>query len=419
MNNIFSALKMALKSMAANKGRTALTILGIVIGIASIIVVYSAGEGIKGLLVGQVEAFGTNIIQSEIKVPTSKKGSSGDTQSATALASGVQVTSMTLEDLEDIKKLENVTSGYGAILSQEKVSYGNESRKAFLFGVSSSYIDIDSSEVERGRFFSDEEDKSLAPVVVLGSKMKDKLFGDSDALGQYVSLHKTKFLVIGVMKSRGGGFGMDFDDYVYVPLRTLQKKIMGIDHVMYMIHEVNDMSLAADTAEEIRSILRENHRISDPLKDDFRVSTMDDMMAILDTVTNAITILLLAIVIISLIVGGVGILNIMYVVVSERTMEIGLRKAVGANYQNIMTQFLAESVLITLSGGLVGVAIGVIFSFLISVGAHYANFDWTFVIPLKSLLVAFFFSLIFGIFFGVYPARKAARLDPIEALRKE
>ncbi|HPT30095.1 MAG TPA: ABC transporter permease [bacterium] len=419
MSNIFSAFKMAFKSMRANKGRTSLTILGIVIGIASIIIVYSAGEGIKGLLVSQVEAFGTNIIQSEIKVPTTKKGSSGDTQSATAMASGVQVTSMKLKDLEDIKKLSNITSGYGAVLSQEKISYGNESRKAFLFGVSPDYINIDSSEVEFGRFFSDEEDKSLSQVVVLGSKMKEKLFGDADALGQYVSLRHSKFLVIGVMKSRGGGLGMDFDDYVYMPLRTLQKKIMGIDYVMYMIHEVKDMTLAADTAEEIRLILRDNHKITDPIKDDFRVSTMEDMMAILNTVTDAITILLLAIVIISLIVGGVGILNIMYVIVSERTMEIGLRKAVGANYRNIMTQFLAESVLITLLGGVVGVLVGIVFSFLISVGANYANLDWLFVIPFKSLVVAFFFSLVFGIFFGVYPARKAARLDPIEALRKE
>lgn len=405
--------------MNANKMRTFLTVLGIMIGIASIIIVYSAGEGIKSLLVGQLEAFGTNIIETEIKVPTAKKGSSGETESAMALASGVQVTTLSDEDFEDINKLPNITNGYAAIMAQEKVAAAGETRKANIYGVSASYIDIDKSKMASGYFYSEDDDKSLSQVAVLGSKMKEKLFGDSDAVGQYVTIRKSKFRVIGVMAPRGATLGLDLDDYVYVPVHTLQKKVIGIDYFMYMIHQFRDPKTVADTAEEIKRVVRDNHDITDPAKDDFRVSTMEEMMDMLDTVTNALTWLLLAIVTISLIVGGVGILNIMYVIVSERTLEIGLRKAVGANYSHIMAQFLVESVLITLLGAIMGVVAGVLASKLIAVIAGLAGLSWEFRVPLRAFVVSIGFAFLFGISFGVYPARKAAKMNPIDALRKE
>ena len=405
--------------MWANKTRTALTVLGIVIGIASVIIVYSAGEGIRGLLINQVQTFGTNIVESEIKVPSTKKGTSGDSQSAMNIAQGISVTTLKLKDMDDIDKLSNVKESYAAILGQELASYNNESRKAFLMGVSATYIDIDKSEVASGRFFTADEDQSLAQVVVLGSDMKEKLFGDSDALGQLITVSREKFKVVGVMKARGTVMSMNFDDYVYVPIQTLQKRILGIDHVMYMISELKDMNSAGDTAEQIRGILRTNHDITDPVKDDFRVSTMDDMMATLNTVTDAITWLLLAIVIISLLVGGVGILNVMYVIVSERTAEIGLRKAVGANYNSIMIQFLTEAVLITFIGAIFGIIFGILISWLIAVGANAFGLAWAFIVPFKAYVVSLVFAFAFGLFFGVYPARRAARMDPVEALRKE
>lgn len=410
---------MALISMNANKTRTLLTVLGVMIGIASIIIVYSAGEGIRSLLVAQLEAFGTNIIETEIKVPTVKKGVSGETESAMAAASGVQITTLSDEDFKDINKIPNITNGYGTVFAQEKVTADGDSRKANIFGVSASYLDIDKSKMAIGSFYSQEDDSSLSQVAVLGSKMKDKLFGDFDPIGQYITIRKLKFRVIGVMASRGATFGLDLDDYVYVPVHTLQKKVMGIDYYMYMVHQFQDPKRAADTAEEIKRVVRENHDITDPTKDDFRVSTMEEMMTMLDTVTNALTWLLLAIVIISLIVGGVGILNIMYVIVSERTLEIGLRKAVGANYSHIMTQFLVEAVLITLFGALIGIVIGAIISKLIAVGAGVAGLAWEFRIPLKAFIISIGFAFLFGIFFGVYPARKAAKMNPIDALRKE
>ncbi len=417
--NIFSIIKTAIEAMLGNKVRTGLTVLGMVVGIASVIVVFSAGDGIEGLVLGQIETFGTDIIETEIKVPSSKKGTKAETQNATALAQGTQITTLTLDDMNDvIDAVPNVVDGYAGIMGQEQVSYGNEIRKAYLFGTNASYIDIDQSEVEFGRFFTDGEDKSLSRVAVLGSEVKEKFFGDSDAIGKFIRIRKTKYRIIGVMHERGSIMTMNFDDFVYIPVRTMQKRILGIDHVVYFIHKVRDLSIAEDTAGQIREIIRENHDITDPDKEDFRVVTMTEMMDMLSIATDALTILLLAIVAISLIVGGVGIMNIMYVVVSERTKEIGLRKAVGARYSDIMGQFLAESVIITFAGGLFGILIGVLISITIYFGANQYGLDWRFSIPLKAYVIAIVFSVIFGIGFGLYPARKAAKLDPIDALRK-
>jgi len=417
---LLHSIALALRMMIANKTRTALTILGMVIGIASVIIVYSAGEGIYSLILGQVESFGTDIIQTEVRVPSVKnKGDRGQSESASAMVAGIQITSLTLNDLEDVAKSKNVKAGYASMFSQEQVSYGNELRRSLVYGTSASYLDIDASNIAYGRFYTDNEDKALAPVVVLGSKMSEKLFGDQDPIGRFIQIRREKFMVIGVMASRGAVMFIDFDDFVYMPIRTLQKKIMGVNHISMMIHQLKNIDLGEDTAEEARYIIRANHDITNPDRDDFRTTTMTEQLATLKTITGAITLLLLAIVIISLIVGGVGIMNIMYVIISERTAEIGLRKAVGASYSQILNQFLLESVLITLIGGLVGIIIGIALSWLIAIGATAYGLAWKFIIPIRAYVVAVAFSFIFGIVFGVYPARKAAKLDPIEALRSE
>lgn len=438
--NIASTIKISLHSMRASKMRTALTILGIVIGIASVIIVYSAGEGIRGLLYKQIETFGTDIIETEVKVPTGKKGASGDQQSAIALAEGVQITTLTIKDMEDVKKVSNVKNGYAAVMGQEQISYQDILKKTMIFGVSASYLDIDKSEIDYGRFYTEAEDKSQALVVVLGSKMKEKLFGDNDPIGKYVKIRKSKFQVIGVMTEKGAVMGLDYDSMIYVPVRTLQKRVMGIDNITYMVHQLKDLGLADETAEDARLVIRQNHDIAsvllktvpgqvkikvlgegetDTSNDDFRVVTMAESMDVLNTVMGAVTLLLLAIVAISLVVGGVGIMNIMYVVVTERTAEIGLRKAVGAKYDDILKQFLIESVLITILGGIVGIILGLGLSYLISFGAKLYGLDWEFSVPLRAYFVSLGFSAFFGIVFGVYPARKAAKLNPIDALRVE
>ncbi|MCK4744873.1 ABC transporter permease [Candidatus Parcubacteria bacterium] len=427
--SIISTAKTAIAAMAANKIRTALSVLGIVIGITSVIIVFSAGEGISGLVVGQIESFGgSDMIETEIKVPTSKKGGGGEMQSGVNLTMGVQITTLTLDDMDDINRLPNIKRSYAGIMGQEQISYGSELRKGLLFGSTADFINIDQSEIGQGRFFTNTEDKSLSQVAVLGFKIKDKLFGNSDPIGKFIKIRGKKYRVIGVLEERGAIMTFDFDDFVYIPIRTLQKKIMGIDHVLFMMHQVENTDLISDTQEQIRYLLRENHdlphqeQLTDWMgapKDDFRVISMTESMEIMGTVTGAITLLLLAIVAISLVVGGVGIMNIMYVIVSERTPEIGLRKAVGAKYSDIMSQFLFESVLITIIGGVIGIIFGIIISFLISVGANSFGLDWEFKIPIRAFVTAIVFSAVFGISFGVYPARKAAKLDPINALRKK
>ena len=417
--NILESIKISLSLMLRNKLRTALTVLGMLIGMASIIIVFSAGEGIRSLISGQVESFGTNIIQTEIRVPSEKKGINDQMDTRSAVGGGAQVTSMVHRDLYDLSQLDNVVSGYGAVLGQETISYLNERKRSLLLGVSSPYIDIDNAEIKSGYFFTEEDDRALSQVIVLGYKIAQDLFLGEDPVGKSVKLGRSRYTVIGVLTERGATFGLDFDNIIVMPVRTLQKKILGTDHFLYMIHQVKDIQLAEETAEDMRQILRFNHNISDPDRDDFRVTTMREMIETSQTITEGITILLLLIVTISLLVGGVGILNVMYVIVSERTPEIGLRKAVGAKFNDIMMQFLIESVLITMIGAFLGIILGILVSFAIYLGASYFGLNWVFVLPLRSFIVSILFALFFGIIFGIFPARKAGKLNPVEALRKE
>ncbi len=426
---IFSTFLIALKALRAHRVRTGLAVLGVMIGISSIIIVFAAGEGINGLLTGQIEAFGVDTIETEVKIPSSKTGAAGEQQSAVSMLTGVQVTTLTLDDMDDLTDLENLRDGYGAIMSQEPITHADEMQRGVVFAISSSYIDIDSSEIDEGRFFLDSEDRGLATVAILGSKMKKELFGESDAIGQFIKVRKTRFKVVGVMKERGAVMGMDFDKFTYIPVRTMQKRIMGINYLHYTLHRVYDLSVADKTAEEMRVLLRENHSIPPPKeirqgwmdtgKDDFRVVTMNEIMDVWGSMTEGLTIVLLGIVAISLIVGGVGIMNVMYVIVNERTREIGLRKAVGARYSDIMVQFLAESILITLAGGIAGIIFGALISYGIALGASMGGLDWNFYIPLRAFVISISFSVVFGVFFGLYPARQAARKDPVDALRAE
>ncbi len=426
----FTLFKISLKGLMANKVRTSLTVLGIVVGIAATITVFSAGEGVRGLILQEIEGFGSNIIITEIKIPSEGGMAEGGMETATGLAGGSEITTMTLDDVEDLKKIPNIVDGYGAIMNQGLVSYEGQRKNVTLMGVNASYINIDNSQIDEGRFFSDSEDRSMDSVAVIGSEIKKDFFGQSNAIGESIRIGGSNFRVIGTIKERGAYAGvMDFDSYIYVPVRTLQERIAGINHIIYMVHQLEDPDQASQTAEQMRSILRENRDIKAPYdpesgrllthKDDFLTMTMDEMMEMIDVVTNALTFLLISLVSISLVVGGVGIMNIMYVIVNERTREIGLRKAVGARKKDILTQFLIESVLITLLGGLLGVLIGILISYSIYYGANSFGLDWNFLIPIRAYWTALIFSVVCGILFGLYPAKKASELDPIAALRKE
>lgn len=427
MNNIISSLELALNAFKNNKVRTTLAILGVTIGISSIIIVFSAGEGIKSLLADQVESFGADVVQIEIKIPSSKKGYAGERQSAMSLLQGAQVTTMKSDDLEDILELPNVADAYGLFMTQEQVTYRGEIENTIVWATSASFIDIDQAGVDEGRFFSDAENRSLAQVIVLGSGIKEKLFGDSDPIDRTIRVRNIRFRVIGVMEERGSIMTFNFDDMIYVPVKTLQKRVVGVDYFVNILAKLHNMDFVDETMEEMRGIMRENHNINPPEeiresifdtgKDDFRIVSMVEALEVFDQMYSTITLVLLAIVAISLIVGGVGVMNVMYVIVNERTPEIGLRKAVGAKNNDIMLQFLIESVLITLIGGVVGTVMGILISWGVTVGATSAGFSWNFAIPIEAFVTALLFSVVFGIAFGLYPARKAALMDPIEALQ--
>lgn len=408
-------LNIAIKSLTKSKLRTFLTIVGIVIGIAAVIIVMSAGEGLKGQITAQLDAFGTNIIQIEPKVPSTSHVSSDN---AMAQAQGVQITTLTKEDGEAIGKLKNVANHYAALVDQEIITYLDANKVITVIGTEASFIDMDKSEVAQGRFFNPDEENDLSRVTVLGNKLAKTLFGNQDPVGQQVKIGRTQFKVVGVLQERGNTFGFDFDNIAYLPLTTLQKIVMGVDHVQWITAQMKNPSLEQETADDIIQLLRDRHEISDSKYDDFAVMTMTEMRDMIDTIFNAITLLLIALAGISLLVGGVGIMNIMYVSVSERTFEIGLRKAVGAKKTQVLWQFLFEAIIVTLLGGIVGIAIGLIISWLVSFIAGQLGFSWSFVLPPESIAIAFGFCGAVGLIFGYYPAKQAAEMDVISALRR-
>jgi putative ABC transport system permease protein len=416
MNNISNSFKIAFTSLQRNKARTLLTVLGIVIGIGAVIIVLSAGGAIKTLIVGELESFGTNIIQVEVKTPQTSQTS---TANSFSMVGGSVITSLKEADGIALAKHENAKRFYAGVMGQELASYESEFKKAMLFGTSASFIDIDASTVEYGRFYTEEENQGLSKVTVLGFKLNKSLFGDGDSLGQSIKIGKEKFTVIGVLEERGASFSLDMDNMAFMPLRTLQKRLLGVDYVSFMIIELYDQNKADATADDFIYTLRQNHKITDPDKDDFAVTTMEQMMNMVGVVITGIQFLLIALGSISLIVGGVGIMNIMYVSVTERTFEIGLRKSLGAKYKNILWQFLSEAIILTIIGGIIGIIFGILFSWLVSIAATSQGFDWPFSISWGGLVTAVVVSGLVGIIFGLYPARQAARKDVITALRHE
>src|SRR3989338_1441951 len=391
----FSPLAISYRTLKAHKVRSLLTVLGLMIGVMSIILVMNMGQGIKHFVLSEASAFGTDFIQIEIKVPSTKHTSS---ENAMGLAQGITVTTLKIKDAEQIAKHPNIKGYYASQMGQEIVSTNIDDKTAMLWGVSAQFFDLYQAQVAEGRPFTDEEDKSQEQVAVIGTSLKKTLFNDEAALGKKIKVGTTKFNIIGVMEEQGSYFGfLDMDTMVYLPVRTLQKKIMGIDHLQSITAYLKDPNLAHATAEDITGILREQHAITDPNKDDFSVTTMDDALAMINTIIGGITLLLVAIAAISLVVGGVGIMNVMYVSVSERTYEIGLRKAVGASYRAVLSQFLWEAVVLTFTGGILGIILGILISFLTSLGAQSQGIDWEFIIKPSSLLIAAGTSIAIGL----------------------
>ncbi|MEF3692350.1 MAG: ABC transporter permease [Candidatus Moraniibacteriota bacterium] len=425
MQKFLTSIKLALRNLYGSKARTALSLLGIVIGVTSVILILSLGNGLKGFVVAQVESFGTDIVEIEVKVPQTSQISS---QNVSSMAGGMQITTLSMEDAEEVAKLPNLGDWYGGILGQQIVSYEGENEQTFIFGVSAGMMAADSgAELEKGSFFLEEDDRDLKQVVVLGSKTKELFFPNEEAVGKSIKVGKKKFKVIGVMKERSSAGGFDFNKIIYIPVRTLQKKIMGIDHIQFAIFKVKDMDKVEQTMEEMRALMRDRHDIEydneqdkkDGIDDDFAVISIAEAKEILDKIFNVINYLLLALASISLVVGGVGIMNVMYVAVTERTREIGLRKAVGARNRDILWQFIFEAIFLTFIGGVIGVVLGIISARFATYFISSYGWGVVFDVSKSSVLLAVGFSMFTGLVFGFYPARRASQLTPAEAIRKE
>jgi len=411
---MYSALKQSLKALLANKVRTLLTTLGIMIGIATVILVLSAGAGFRQLINDQIATFGTNTLYVQTKVPSSSKNVAASDDPG----SGVVITTLTQRDLDSVKRLPNVVNSYGIVLGQAVANYRNNQKSAVYLGASAARFEIDQSALQAGRFYTTAEDNSAAQVVILGNKIAQTLFKQDEPIGKLVRIGSLNFSVIGVYEP-SGGLGGGNDDYLFMPLNTAQKKMLGINYLVQAVVQIQDLNLSDLTAADISQAIRRNHGINDPAKDDFKVTTQAQILDIFNTIFGGITLLLIAIAAISLIVGGVGIMNIMYVVVTERTAEIGLRKALGAKNFNILQEFLIEAVLVTLLGGFIGILFGAFLSWLVTLVAVSSGLAWSFVLPWYAVAIGFGVSAAIGISFGVLPALNAAKLDPIEALRHE
>ncbi len=413
----FSPLFFAVRTIRTHKGRTALALLGVVIGVFAVVVVTALGNGVKSFVLGQVESFGTDVIQVEVKIPNTGKMS---TENATSRAQGTQITTLTTKDASAILKLPNIAGAYAGTIGQERATVGSTGKRIMLFGAGADVPLVDeNAKLQSGRFFTEEEDANLARVVVLGSETKETFFGENEAVGESLTLKGEKYRVIGVLASRGTAAFFNLDTFTYVPIQTLQQKILGVDYVQMISVKMKDPARDEETAADIIALLRKRHDITDPDKDDFSVTSTKEAQKTLGSVLGALSILLLSLTSISLVVGGVGIMNVMYVAVSERTPEIGLRKAVGATSSNILKQFLVEAIIITFTGGMLGIVLGMLFS--LALGALFASFGFALDLSfsLSSFLLGVSFSMVVGIVFGLAPAYRASQLTPMDAIRRE
>lgn len=388
--------------------------LGIIIGVGAVILIMSLGAGAQHLILSQVDSFGSDLIGI---LP-----GQSDENGPPAMVFGIKVTSLKDSDAVAIKNRSNVPS-VTAVASYYETNvsayYRDSSYDTKIEGVSGDYLEIERAEISSGRFFTTEEMGSINNLVVLGSAAATELFGDSDPIGRQIRVKNRNMQVIGVLKSRGvSGFSTP-DDSIFAPLRFVQKEIAGVDYLTYIRAKVDDEKNIDEAMAIISQLLRERHGFADPEDDDFSVRSFRDALDVITGITNAMSIFLAAMAAISLLVGGIGIMNIMLVSVTERTREIGLRKSLGATSRNVRSQFLLEAVMLTLLGGLIGLVGGSLVSYLVSVVVESLGYDWAFIVSWLSIVLAIGISALVGVIFGYYPAKRASMLNPIDALRYE
>jgi len=405
--NTTNLLKIAFRALANNKLRGFLTMLGIIIGVASVITMLAIGQGSKRSIQAQISEMGSNMIM--IQPGADMRG--GVRQDASAMET------LKLQDYEDIvNETRYVSATSPSVNSSGQAIYGANNAPTTVYGISPDYMEIRRYEVEDGDMFSDQDVQTAAKVCVIGKTVVDNLFpGGENPVGRVIRFQKLPFRVVGVLKSKGyNSMGMDQDDLILAPYTTIQKKILAITHLQGITCSALKEEYTDQAIDEISEILRRNHRLRETDDDDFTIRSMQELSTMLTSTTDIMTTLLAAVAGISLLVGGIGIMNIMYVSVTERTREIGLRMSIGAKGMDILAQFLIESILISVTGGLIGVLFGVGAALIVNVVAHFPIY-----IQPWSVLLSFVVCTVTGVFFGWYPAKKAAQLDPIEAIRYE
>ncbi len=405
-------VSISLGSLVRNKARAILTMLGIVIGIASVILMLSVGKAAENFLLAQVASFGSDVINI----------ANGSGEVKDGAPNPLVKQSLTLKDYRELKRQPWVEAVNANIISAGVLSYGAENMNGNVYGTTEGEIEVFStSKVREGRFLLGDDIDGRAKVVVLGDKIARELFGDASPVGKQIKIKRVNFRVIGVMEKGGTRFFTNLDEIAYIPL-TSAMDLYNRDRINYVAMIPRDMS-PAQAKEEIRYLLRETHDLDNPngdlAKDDFRVLTQDDAEQNAGAIGQVLSILLGSIAAISLVVGGIGIMNIMYVTVTERTSEIGLRKALGAKQGDVLGQFLAEAIAVTSAGGVVGIIFGVILSWLTIQILNSFQTGWTFMLSVDAIVLAFSVSAAIGIIFGYSPARRASKLSPIEALRYE
>lgn len=405
--NYSNLIKISLKALINNKLRGFLTMLGIIIGVASVIAMLAIGQGSKRSINAQISEMGSNMIMIQ----------PGANMFGGVRQSGSSMQTLKMEDYESIKaNVKNISAVSPTVNSNGQTIFGSNNTPTSIYGVNTDYLEIRKLSVDDGDMFSQTDIQRAAKVCVVGQTVVDNLFTNGEEpLGKVIRFNKIPFKIIGVLKKKGyNSMGMDQDDLILAPYTTIQKRVLAITHINGITASAVEENKTDAAIEEITAILRENHQLADSEDDDFNVRSQEEISSMLNSTTNMMTILLASIASISLLVGGIGIMNIMFVSVTERTREIGLRMSIGAKEKHIMLQFLIEAVIISVTGGVIGVVLGVGTSQLIKIIA-----GWPVYVQLYSVILSFIVCTATGIFFGWYPAKKAAGLDPIEAIRYE
>lgn len=404
--NYLNLLKIALKAILLNKTRTVLTMLGIIIGVASVIAMLAIGEGSKQSIQQNISSMGANLI-------TIRPGA-GMMGGVRSDASSMQT--LTLSDYKTLKKEATLVKAISPVVNGSGQSIaGANNWPTSIYGVAPEYLNIRDWGVEEGSMFTEDDVTDLSKVAVIGKTVQENLFPNEDPLGKMIRFKSIPLKVIGILKEKGENtFGQDQDDIILAPYSSVQKRILAQTYLQSIVASSKSEDQSEDAVNQITTILQEQHGIQNSDDNDFNVSSQQEIMSTLSSTSEMLTVLLVAIAGISLLVGGIGIMNIMYVSVKERTREIGLRMAIGAKSSDILLQFLIESVLISITGGVIGVLLGLGATFAIN---KFAN--WPVSVTMSSMVISFAVCTITGVFFGWYPARKAAQSDPITALRYE